>query len=122
MNKIFVFSVILAFTAASIQMPAMAGMIDNNQLSMQSELQMQRDEVRSLLARDNVRSALLDYGVSAADVDNRINNMTESELTRIQTSMSSLPAGEGAAGTVLTILLILVLLEVLGVVDLFPRL
>ena len=112
---------IVAFTTVSVQMPAMAGMIDNSQLSAQSELQIQRDELRSILAREDVRTAMLDYGVSNADIDQRINNMTPDELNQIHGQLASLPAGEGAGGAVLTVLLILILLEVLGVIDIFPR-
>jgi hypothetical protein len=73
------------------------------------------------MARDDVRSAMLGYGVSADEVDTRINNLTESELLQIQNRMSQLPAGGDALGIVLTILLVLVLLDVLGVTNIFPR-
>lgn len=120
-KKILACTMIVAFTTVSVQMPAMAGMIDNSQLSAQSELQIQRDELRSILAREDVRTAMLDYGVSNADIDQRINNMTPDELNQIHGQLASLPAGEGAGGAVLTVLLILILLEVLGVIDIFPR-
>lgn len=110
----------VALVTMSVQTPALAGMIDNSQLSLQSELQLKRDEVRGHLARDDVRSVLLDYGVSSEDVDQRINNMTDEELNQVHGQLASLPAGEGA-GTVLTVLLILILLEIVGAIDIFPR-
>ncbi|MEX2488426.1 MAG: PA2779 family protein [Pseudomonadales bacterium] len=120
MNRLHIFTLIATVAVATIQIPATAGTVTNKQLSMQSELQLQRDEVRTLLDREDVRSALLGYGVSARDADQRINNMTESELRQVHDSMSSLPAGEGAAGAVLTVLLILILLDVVGATDIFP--
>lgn len=121
MNRLHTFALIVTFTAGTVHMPATAAPVSNQQLSIQSELQLQRDEVRTLLDREDVRSALLGYGVNAADAEQRINNMTEGELRQIHDSMSTLPAGEGALGAVLTVLLILILLDVVGATDIFPR-
>lgn len=121
MSRIPIFTLIITFAAATMQMPATAGPVGNKQLSIQSGLQLQRDEVRTLLDREDVRSALLSYGVSAGDAEQRIDNMTEGELRQIHDSMNSLPAGEGALGAVLTVLLILILLDVVGATDIFPR-
>lgn len=109
------------FLAASMQAPVMAAMVDNNQLAMQAELQLKRDEVRSFMARADVREALLGYGVNSDDVDARINNLSESELLQIQDRLAQLPAGgDGALGTVAVVFLVLILLEVLGTIDIFP--
>ena len=121
MNRMFIFALICTFATASIHMPANAGPVGNQQLSIDSELQLQRDEVRHLMDREDVRSALLSYGVSPADAQKRVDNMTESELRQMHDSMSSLPAGGDALGAVLTVILILILLEVIGVIDIFPR-
>lgn len=121
MNKITIFTFVATLVSATMQVPATAGPVNNQQLSIQSELQLQRDEVRMLLDREDVRNALLGYGVSAGDAEQRIDSMTESELRQIHGGLSSLPAGEGALGVVLTVLLILILLDVAGVTDIFPR-
>ncbi len=117
-----IYSMIIALLFVSVQAPASAGMIGNAELLSQTELQLQRDEVRELVARDDVRDALLDYGVNPADVDTRLDNLTASELAQIQSQLADLPAGgNGVLGAVLGIILILVLLDVLGVTDVFPR-
>jgi hypothetical protein len=121
-RKGVVFSIMMAFITVSVQMPVMAGIVDNTQLSAQSELQMQRDELRSILSREDVRTTLLGYGVSNADIDQRINNMTPGELNQIHGQLASLPAGGDAGSAIITILLILILLEVIGAIDIFPRL
>ncbi len=65
---------------------------------------------------------MLGYGVSSADVDARINNLTESELLQIQDRIAQLPAGgSGVLEAVLVVILIFILLDVLGVTDVFPR-
>lgn len=121
LRKPAVFAVVVALSAAGIHAPVMAGTIDTPEIAMQAELQMQRDDVRSIMARADVRDAMLGYGVSASDIDTRINNLTESELLQIQNQMAQLPAGGSAVGVVLGIILIFVLLDVLGATDVFPR-
>ncbi|MEX1198186.1 MAG: PA2779 family protein [Pseudohongiellaceae bacterium] len=120
MNRFQTFALIATFAAGTVHMPATAAPVGNQQLSLQSELQLQRDDVRTLLNREDVRSALQGYGVSAADAEQRINNMTAGELQQIHDRMSTLPAGEGALSAVLTVLLILILLDVVGATDIFP--
>ncbi len=122
LRKPAVFAVVVALSAAGIHAPVMAGTIDTPEIAMQAELQMQRDDVRSIMARADVRDAMLGYGISASDIDTRINNLTESELLQIQNQMAQLPAGgNGVVGVVLGIILIFILLDVLGATDVFPR-
>lgn len=115
-------SMIVALLFVSVQAPASAGMVGNTELVSQAEVQMQRDDIRELVARDDVRAALLDYGVNPEDVEARLNNLTANELAQIQGQLADLPAGgNGAVGVVLAIILILVLLDLLGATDVFPR-
>ncbi len=112
---------LFAVTTATVSLPAMAGIVDTQTLATQADLQTQRNDVRALMARDDVRSALASYGVSPADLDARVNNLTQGELLQIQQQLDSLPAGGSAVGLVLSVILIFVLLDVLGATDVFPR-
>lgn len=120
LKKPVAITMMAAFLVGGITSPASADMVDNKQLSMQSELQMQRGSVMNLMARDDVQSTMMAYGISAGDIENRINNLTEAELLQIQGQLDQLPAGEGALGAILTILLIFILLDLAGVTDIFP--
>ncbi len=110
-----------AVTTASLPAPAMADLIDTQTLAAQAEVQTQRDSLRLLVARDDVRTALAQRGVNAADLDARINQLTPTELLQIQQQMDALPAGSGAVSLVLSVILIFVLLDLLGATDVFPR-
>lgn len=112
---------LFAVTTATVSLPAMAGIVDTQTLATQADLQTQRNDVRALMARDDVRSALAGYGVSPADLDARVNNLTQGELLQIQQQLDNLPAGGSAVGLVLSVILIFVLLDVLGATDVFPR-
>jgi len=120
-GKTVVCSVLLPFLFMSIQAPVLADMVSTPELVQQSELQLQRAEVREFIARADVRAAMLAQGVNAADVDMRIDNLTASELLQIQSRMAELPAGGNVVGIVLGVILIFVLLDVLGATDVFPR-
>ncbi len=110
-----------AVTTASLPAPVMADLIDTQTLAAQAEVQTQRDALRLLVARDDVRAALAERGVSAADLDARINQLTPAELLQIQQQMDALPAGSGAVSLILSVILIFVLLDLLGATDVFPR-
>ena len=107
------YSIIASMLFVSVQAPAMADVVGTKELTMQAQLQVQRNDVRA---------GLLGYGVNPADIDKRIDNLTTSELLQIQNQLGSLPAGaDGVLGVVLTLILIFVLLDVLGATDVFPR-
>jgi len=116
------YSIIASMLFVSVQTPAMADVVGTKELAMQAELQIQRNDVRDLIAREDVRAGLRGYGVNPVDIDKRIDNLTSSELLQIQNKLAALPAGaDGVLGAVLTIILIFVLLDVLGATDVFPR-
>lgn len=122
MLKTVTITMIVSMLFLSVQTPVMADIVDTKELTMQVELQQQRDAVRELVARDEVRSALLGYGVNPADVDARIDNLTGSELMKIQNQLGDLPAGgDGILSVVLTLIVIFVLLDLLGATDVFPN-
>lgn len=120
LKKPVMYTMMAAFLAGGVAAPASANMVDNKQLAMQSELQMQRDSVLNLMALEDVQSAMMAYGISATDIESRINNLTEAELLQIQGQLDQLPAGQDALGVILTLLLIFILLDLAGVTDIFP--
>lgn len=121
LNKPTIHSMIFVLLLASFQMPAMADMIGNSDLAQQSERQLQIDEVKHSLARDDVRAALQQHGVDPADIETRLGNLTGAELTQIHAQFADLPAGGDALGIVFGVILIFVLLDLLGATDIFPR-
>lgn len=116
-----IYSLIVSLLLVNLPAPAMADMVDTSALKAEATLQMQRDDVRDFMVRDDVRAAMLDYGVSEADVDARLDNLSASELAQIQGQIADLPAGSGVLGVVVGIILIFVLLDLLGATDVFPR-
>ncbi len=122
LRNAFIYTLISVFLGTGLQAQALAGMIDNQQLAQQADTVQQREAVRDLLARDDVRAALLDYGVSTDAVDARIDNLTAGELQQMHQRLAELPAGaDSVLGIILGVIFIFIVLDLLGATDVFPR-
>lgn len=120
-RKPFIFTMVAALLSMSLQTTAFANVITNDQLAVESSMQIQRSEVATFLAREDVRSSLSNAGVSASNLDKRINNLSDSQVLQIHSQMNSLPAGgNGILGAILVIILIFILLDLAGATDVFP--
>lgn len=120
LKKLFCIFSISSFLAMSIQAPVFAGMVTNDDLNTANQMEIKRDDVRTLVAREDVRSHLQQYGVDPADLDARIDSMTDSEIMQFQAEMDNLPAGQGVLGTVIALIVIFMLLDIAGATDVFP--
>ncbi|MEZ5490480.1 MAG: PA2779 family protein [Gammaproteobacteria bacterium] len=110
----------LSLFTTTVSMSASADLVSTEQLSAQQEVEKVRNEVKNYIARDEVREKMLELGVSHADVDQRIDNLTDQEVMELYEGMDSMPAGEGVLGVVISLLVIFILLDVAGVTDIFP--
>lgn len=79
-----------------------------------------RASIESALARDDVRAALVQRGVSPEDVDSRVAELTDAEVIAMHDQIDQLPAGEGFLGAVVALIVIFMLLDMAGVTDIFP--
>lgn len=117
-------TVAVVLTAGALWTPGMqtaqADMIATPDIARDAQLQTDRASLQQLLARTDVADYLTAHGVNPADVQNRINNLSEAELTAFQNRLGQLPAGGDGLGVVVAILVIFILLDVAGVTDIFP--
>jgi len=120
LRRIFTLLTLGVFLNVTFLAPAMAGMVTSSELSSAAQVEQLRDEIRTVIARDDIRSHLLDNGVSPDDINDRINTMTGSEVLAMHAQLDSLPAGEGFLGGVIAIIVIFILLDLAGVTDVFP--
>lgn len=121
-RKFLVLLTLGSFLSMSVQAPAMAGMVSSDALDTASRVEQQRDHIRSLVARDDVRAFLAKEGVSSEDLNGRIDAMTDAEVLQFHQQLDNLPAGEGAFGTVIAVVVVFMLLDMAGVTDIFPGL
>ncbi len=78
-------------------------------------------QVRSALARDEVRQAMQQLGVNPADADARIASLSDAELMQLQGEVDRLPAGEGVLAVIGVVFVVLLILELVGVTNVFNK-
>ena len=84
------------------------------------ELDADRARLNEALAREDVRAALLSYGVDPAVVQKRVSSLTADEVQRMNAQMDQLPAGGDVLGVLLTIFIILLITDLIGWTSVFP--
>jgi hypothetical protein len=115
-------SVIICLLVAALPFSQVhAGLVGTDSIVHQQQTGQLRAEIPEVLARQDVAAYLDAQGVSDADVQNRLANMTNDEVRAFHDQLESLPAGEGALGTIIAVIVIFMLLDMAGVTDMFPK-
>lgn len=111
----------LSFTFVLLSIsPAHAAMVSNSQVIHADQQQNDKAALLQALMRADVQAQLSDMGVDAADITNRINQMTPGELSQLNQKMAELPAGGDALGLIVLIFLVFIITDMLGATDVFP--
>lgn len=80
----------------------------------------QEERIMALVQRDQARDILAQHGVAPADIEQRLDRLSDAQVAQLAQKAGELPAGQDVLGFVLAVLLILILLDLLGVTNLFP--
>ncbi len=75
--------------------------------------------VETILARADVASQLVAFGVDPLAVQSRVGNMTDAELYALEGRLDQQIAGGDAIGVIGVVFLVLLILELVGVTDIF---
>jgi hypothetical protein len=114
-------SLLLAAALLGTQVaPVQAGMVGTAQVLAAEQGRLDRDELVSLLEREDLQRQLSALGVDVQHAKVRVAALTDAEVARINQRLSELPAGGNALGVVLFIFLVLIITDALGVTDIFP--
>jgi hypothetical protein len=80
-----------------------------------------RDALRALLERDDVRRRLEALGVDPRAARDRVDALTDAEIERIAGSVERLPAGGASVvGVLFAVFVILLVTDILGLTKVFP--
>lgn len=83
-----------------------------------------REYLKNLLARQDVKSALVSQGIDPGEAEYRLASLTDEEATRLADQLQALPAGGGFFTTLLIVVflvfLILLATDIAGYTDIFP--
>ena len=115
-----IFLLIASFVTAPVLQPVRAAVISTETAINLEERADRIAHINTVLAREDVRSTLIDLGVSPEDAAARVETMTDAELQMLAAQLDELPAGGiGIVGVVGIVAIVLVILELLDVTDLF---
>ena len=120
-SKALVYVLMLSFTFVQTA-PAIAGIVGTDRFLTEQSIQQDRENLRSLMARDEVRSLLQQNGLTVEQAQQRVDVLTDSEVRQLARQFDELPAAGNAAVVVLVIVLVVVILELAGITDIFTGL
>ena len=80
-----------------------------------------KEAVSDIVASEQVKTLLLELGVSPEQVAERVDRMTPSEIAMLNQQIDELPAGgTSVVGLVVFVLVLLIVLDLLGATNIFP--
>ena len=83
-----------------------AGMIGTDQVVASAQDQSNRDKVLNFVTRGDVVKQLETFGITASSAKERVNAMTNEEISKVAGQIDSLPAGASSGGWVAAIIII----------------
>jgi hypothetical protein len=91
-------------------------------LSLLYQVQQANDKAALLqtIRRADVQQQLLGMGVTTADIESRVNQMTQEEIAQLNQQIHELPAGGDGLGIIVLIFIVFVITDVIGATDIFP--
>lgn len=120
LKQIFAAFIALAIVSGGCS-HAYAGVITTQQ-ALSADMRAQTEQqVRTALAREDVRQIMQDYGVAPADVDARIASLSDAELLQVQSQVEGMPAGGDIIWLVGLVFVVLIILELVGAIDIFKK-
>jgi hypothetical protein len=102
----------------SLPLPVQADMVGTDEIAQQTSSTQER--LSQLLARDDVRSALVARGVDPGEVQARVNALTDDEAQFLAQRLDQLPAGGDVLAVILFIFVLLLITDILGLTKVFP--
>lgn len=104
--------------AVSLPLPAHAALVGTDQVLHADRGA--RDHIRAWLARGAVRKVLVDQGVDPAQVQARVNALTDPEAADLAARIDRMPAGGDFLGYLFAVFVILLITDILGFTKVFP--
>ncbi len=114
--------VMLGLLALSLHLPAaQAGLIGTETVISASQAQQQRERLQQVLNRADVKNELVARGVDPAQVQARVDSLTDQEVQGLSSTIDQLPAGgDSLLGVLVFIFIVLLITDILGLTNVFP--
>ena len=112
----FVFGLLFASLYSS---QSWAGMVSTESVITESQLAVDKQQLLSLVQTDEIKQQLQQHGITPEMAEQRIGNLTQSELVAFNKQLQDAPAGSGILGTLTVIFIVFVITDALCATDLF---
>ena len=113
--------VVLGMLALSLHLPAAnAALVGTEAVVSTAQAQQDRERVLNTLNRDDVKAQLVARGVDPAQVQARLESLTDEEVQTLAANMDQLPAGGDALGLLVFLFIVLLITDILGFTNIFP--
>ena len=103
-----------------MQAPAAAGVVGTAE-AIASQDSNARAVVDATLARADVRAELERMGVDPADIEGRLDALSDAEVATLAGQIGEAPAGGDALAVIGIVFVVLIILELVGVIDIFKK-
>ena len=104
---------VMMFLISTPYQSALAALINTETVLAENQSQEARDYLIQLMAREDIRSALIAHGIDPLEAEARIASLSDSEIIELSDQIENLPAGGNAIGLVIAVLVIIVLVLVI---------
>jgi hypothetical protein len=117
MKRFLAAALIVCVAGAGVPLPATAGVVATDAVTASAE----RERIHAALAREDVRAKLEALGVKPADVQARVDALSDEEAAKLAAEIDALPAGgDGIIGAILVVFVVLLITDILGWTKVFP--
>jgi len=116
-----VWLITVSLISLNLNLPnAHASIIGTGTVVSAEQLQQDRTQVREALERKEVRAQLVRLGVDPAQVQERVNALTDAEAQQLSRYFDDMPAGgNGLVGALVFVFVLLVFTDLLGLTSVF---
>lgn len=113
--------VVLGLLALSLHLPAAhAALVGTEAVLNAAQAQQERERLAQTLNRADVQQQLVARGVDPAQVQARLDSLTDEEVQTLAANMDRLPAGGDALGLLVFIFVLLLITDILGFTNVYP--
>ncbi|MGM0433167.1 MAG: PA2779 family protein [Pseudomonadota bacterium] len=119
MRRVAFIQILAMLFLACMPLMGSADMIETGSVVADQQLQHDREELRAMLDRDEVKATLERMGVDRAQVEERISNLTQQELASFNDQLAQAPAGEGVVGIIVLFVLVFIVTDMLCATNIF---
>lgn len=115
------YAVAASMLVMSLHLPvANAAMVGTEAVVHSAQAQQERGRLHDALNREDVKAKLASLGVDQAQVQARVDALTDDEAQALAQQLDQMPAGSGIVGALVFVFVVLLITDLLGLTSVFP--